>query len=390
MKRLYIKGLVKVADTVRRSVASPLSAERKARLRQQASDALAQVDAILASRGATVDHLPAPTRRAYQFLLGVDFDRVAPTLSNVAHAPAEPSITLPGLTSFWEGVLCQLAQPIEYSQAGRIFKSIAAASESVRQQLANDELQTGDLKKPSRQAYTWLIFFSISENFDTYVAAVRTAHPILHEALSTHPGCHSNLLLEFRPMSGLYRVRGYSDATRIVLPTAMTTFSQMLFGELAAAMFNHGSRQTIIEAAQAKPYQAFRASFDALGDVADRTAGVSHDLSVSFSRVNRKYFSGVMRQPRLIWNRTVTGRKFGHYDPLTDTVMISCTLDDADVGEFVVDFVMYHELLHKKLGTDWRNGRQSVHTPEFRRREKLFEQYAAAEATLSAIACRHT
>ncbi|NOX58670.1 MAG: hypothetical protein GXP29_07405 [Planctomycetes bacterium] len=390
MQKLYIKGLVKVADTVRRSVATRLSAEMKARLRQQTSDSLAHVDAILANRGATVDHLPAPTRRAYQFLSSVDFDRVVSTSPSAEHDHEQPSITLRGVTSFWEGALCQLAQPIKEPQAKEILKSISAASESIRQQLASNELQTRDLRMPSRQAHAWLTFFSVPENFDAYIAAIRIAHPILHEALTTRPGCHSNLLLEFRPMSGLYRVRGNSVATRVVLPTPMITFSEAQFEALAAAMFNGGSKQAIIEAAQAKPYQAFRVAIDAIGDAANRTAGVHHDLAASFGRVVRKYFSDAMSQPRLIWNRTVTRRKFGHYDPLTDTIMISCTLDDAGVGEFVVDFVMYHELLHKELGTDWKNGRQSVHTPEFRSREKLFELYSEAEATLSAIARQHT
>ncbi len=69
--------------------------------------------------------------------------------------------------------------------------------------------------------------------------------------------------------------------------------------------------------------------------------------------------------------------------------MISRTLDYADVPAFVIDFVMYHELLHKKLGVAWRNGRRAVHTPAFRREENRFEQYTAAEAALAALAGRH-
>jgi hypothetical protein len=42
--------------------------------------------------------------------------------------------------------------------------------------------------------------------------------------------------------------------------------------------------------------------------------------------------------------------KMGHYDFIRDTVMLSVTLDAPDVLDYVVDYVMYYELLHKKLG----------------------------------------
>ena len=190
-------------------------------------------------------------------------------------------------------------------------------------------------------------------------------------------------------MTGLYRVRGYADATRVVLPTPMISFDEPLFRVLAAAIFSNGSKQAVMEAARSEQYQAIQAEVDALGGVAERTAGVHHDLAQSFDRVASQYFDGKLGRPRLTWNRTLTGRKFGHYDPLTDTVMISCTLDHADVPPFVVDFVMYHELMHKKLGVDWRNGRQAVHTSEFKAEERRFAQFAEAEAKLTKIAASH-
>ena len=98
------------------------------------------------------------------------------------------------------------------------------------------------------------------------------------------------------------------------------------------------------------------------------------------------YFGGTMGRPRLAWSRKFTGRLFGHYDRLRDTVMISCTLDRADVPASVLDFVMFHELLHKKLGLDWRGARMAVHTPAFRVEERRFADFAAAEAALKRLA----
>jgi len=81
----------------------------------------------------------------------------------------------------------------------------------------------------------------------------------------------------------------------------------------------------------------------------------------------------------LVWNRTLTARKFGHYQPGRDAVMISVTLDAPDVPDYVVDFVMYHELLHKKHGSMKVNGRRLAHSPAFRAEERQFAEYHEAE-----------
>jgi predicted metal-dependent hydrolase len=76
----------------------------------------------------------------------------------------------------------------------------------------------------------------------------------------------------------------------------------------------------------------------------------------------------------------------GHYDFFRDLVMLSVTLDDPDVPDFVVDFVMYHELLHKVMGSKVVNGRRYAHTPAFREAERAFPRYEEAEAFLKATA----
>ena len=81
-----------------------------------------------------------------------------------------------------------------------------------------------------------------------------------------------------------------------------------------------------------------------------------------------------------------TGRKFGHYDRIRDVVMISSSLDRAEVPEYVLDSVMYHELLHKKLGIGWRNGRMAAHTPEFRSLDRDFRRYNEADSFLKRLA----
>jgi hypothetical protein len=47
-----------------------------------------------------------------------------------------------------------------------------------------------------------------------------------------------------------------------------------------------------------------------------------------------------------------------------------------------VEFILYHELLHKHYGIQWLNGKCMVHTPEFKRSERKFSQFQEAETFL--------
>jgi hypothetical protein len=127
----------------------------------------------------------------------------------------------------------------------------------------------------------------------------------------------------------------------------------------------NGARQPVLERTAADAYRAIQAELDGREDDG-RTVGAFHDLEAAFQRVTTAYFAGAMAKPRLVWSRRITGCKFGHYDPLRDELMVSATLDSREVPSYVVDFVVYHELLHKKHGAKWQNGRQAVHTSAFR------------------------
>jgi hypothetical protein len=163
--------------------------------------------------------------------------------------------------------------------------------------------------------------------------------------------------------------------------------STELFTRLAELMLRGApTRQLVLEATASEAYQGILAELDAVAGVAEHTQGAFHDLSASFERVRRAHFDGTLTRPRLAWSRTFTGRKLGHYDRITDTVMISCSLDRADLPALALDFLMYHELLHKQLGVTWVGGRMSVHTPEFRAAEQRFAHYAEAEAILKKLA----
>lgn len=113
--------------------------------------------------------------------------------------------------------------------------------------------------------------------------------------------------------------------------------------------------------------------------------GQFYDLDESFERINTNYFNGKLKKPNLSWNKRRTRSRFGHHDDALNTIIISRTLDDKDIPLYLLDYVMYHEMLHIKHGIIYENGRRMVHTSAFKKDEKNFTHWERAEALLKKI-----
>jgi len=107
--------------------------------------------------------------------------------------------------------------------------------------------------------------------------------------------------------------------------------------------------------------------------------GDAYDLDAIFDKMNREYFRGRIRKPQLTWSARKTYRILGHHDAQMDHIAISRSLDSSDVPRFVVEYVVFHEMLHIKHPTQHVNGRRYNHTPAFKRDEERFTHYEAAE-----------
>ena len=106
--------------------------------------------------------------------------------------------------------------------------------------------------------------------------------------------------------------------------------------------------------------------------------GKVYDLESAFVRLNRLYFQNALKQPTLSWSQRRTFRIFGHHDPVHNAIIVSRTLDARDVPGYVVDYIMYHEMLHLVHRPKIMNGRWYYHTPEFKADERKFTFYAEA------------
>ncbi len=113
--------------------------------------------------------------------------------------------------------------------------------------------------------------------------------------------------------------------------------------------------------------------------------GRRYDLEEIFDRLNRRFFGGAVPPARLGWSRTASRRRLGHYDAAHRTIVVSRVLDEPGVPEFVVEYVLYHEMLHI-VHPARRNGtRRQIHTKEFKEAEKRFPRLAEARAWLKRL-----
>ncbi len=121
-----------------------------------------------------------------------------------------------------------------------------------------------------------------------------------------------------------------------------------------------------------------------------RSAEPHHDLQAILSELLEREFAGeaslVRRVPRIGWaprsarpaRRTL---RLGSCDPRRAWIRIHSVLDQPGVPRFFVRSIVHHELLHAVLpprrGSD---GRNVIHGPEFRRRERAYVDHERARA----------
>jgi hypothetical protein len=119
-------------------------------------------------------------------------------------------------------------------------------------------------------------------------------------------------------------------------------------------------------------------------------AGEVYDLSAVLARVRDRYFGGIgdvaigwgaARNPgsRRRRRARTRSRALATYSFEDRTIRVSPVLDSARVPEFVLEWIVYHEMLHHVLPAEDSGGRRRFHTRRFRALERGFERYGEAQ-----------
>lgn len=117
--------------------------------------------------------------------------------------------------------------------------------------------------------------------------------------------------------------------------------------------------------------------------------GEHHDLAALAAELIEREFAGAFEThggaPGLTWGRAAPSRsrhslRLGSYDYAARVVRVHRVLDAADVPDWFVRYVLFHELLHAALEECDHRGRRVLHGPRFKERESRYPDFERARA----------
>ena len=113
--------------------------------------------------------------------------------------------------------------------------------------------------------------------------------------------------------------------------------------------------------------------------------GSVHDLAPMFERLNRRYFTRRLHRPRLGWSARPWRSQLGCFDPALDQIVLNRWLDRAAIPGYVVEYVLFHEMLHVKHPLRAARCGITAHSRRFQQEEKRYPQYGRARKFLDRL-----
>ena len=406
MKRLRISGLVKLMNQVRESLSNGILPGQEENFRAMVRDNLRQVEEICRKYKTSPEKLPAPTYRAYRYLKELDLSKLP--VAKEAPAPAPGRLRVRNLIASCKAIQEQLSELTESNKKNKKgltvkdeqvmiqWVQICNLAEAVEKMIAKADSGPGALSAQSRRAYQWLRYLSEADNLERHLATLHLAQAEI-EALRKQPKFRPRrpdlpVRFELYNLPAIYRVGQQKDFLLIEAQEGFVGAPPAVIQALVRIALAGKSKaylSKVKDYAQSETFQNIASALE--GDnhqAAARSRGQHFDLQKLFNKVNQAYFSGQVERPNLMWNKTLTHRKFGHYQVNSDTLMLSISLDKASTPDYVVEFVMYHELLHKQLGVVTNHGRRYAHTKAFREAEARFPKQKQAQAYLNELSAK--
>jgi predicted metal-dependent hydrolase len=110
--------------------------------------------------------------------------------------------------------------------------------------------------------------------------------------------------------------------------------------------------------------------------------GHTYDLNAIFEELNLRFFHGLLARPVMTWSSEHARNRLGHYDPAHNAIVVSRVFDQPRVPRLVVEYIVYHEMLHLKHPVRMRGSRRCVHSAEFLAEERMFPRLDEAKRFL--------
>ncbi len=268
-------------------------------------------------------------------------------------------------------------------QADMIADEIRALKDNVDQLCAKHGGSAADLGTPSFRQYLWLRFLTRREHLQTHLQGLHMVDRIIREQKSGVAHSASTIHLKIDYSGYLYQRKTAQDGTRLLIHEGFIQAPDTVMRQLITAAFAKRKTKT------ATQVKAFANSGNYL-QVTHLVAGepiASHisckgskfHLDAIFQTLNMQYFGEKLPMPRLVWSSARAQRRLGYYHPEIHTIAVNQKLDSNGIPRLLVEYILYHEMLHQQFGIEHRNGRRYAHTAAFHQAEKRFRGYQEAE-----------
>jgi hypothetical protein len=113
--------------------------------------------------------------------------------------------------------------------------------------------------------------------------------------------------------------------------------------------------------------------------------GHTYDLDAIFDELNARFFHGLLARPQMSWSGERARNRLGHYDPAHNAIVVSRVFDHPRIPRIVVEYIVYHEMLHLRHPVKVKGSRRCVHSAEFQAEERLFPQLEEAKRFLKLL-----
>ncbi len=388
-----INGVVKIAESVKKQLQQGLYPTEVDSLKAFVLRSLDTIEKICIEANDSPDCLPIRSRKAYYYLKNIDWHNLSLTERSLVEPPlitnASPTRTLriSNLVKTQKQIQGQLGQ-LQFNYSDSQFELIRQVLRDRTQEVdricQENQLTPAALTSPSRKAYAWMKFLTDQNNLKAHIETHHKCKSLANAAMQTNRSAISEFQVTITNYNGLYKYKQNRLGTiDLQLSEGFIEAEDQILEAVIRMIFqgsNGQDKQLIRDFGNSERYSEIILELDLIADLdAELSQGKYYDLEILFEVINQSYFAGEMVKPRLTWNKILTHRKLGHYEPLRDRVVISRTLDNSQVPQMVVELVLYHELLHKHHGAKCLNGKRMVHTPEFRRSERKFQHYQEAQ-----------
>ncbi|MEH1970588.1 M48 family peptidase [Nostoc sp.] len=292
--------------------------------------------------------------------------------------------------SILQKIFCLASNPnYESDQIQQLNQTLIQIVTTIEKICSNQQATPSSLTSSSRKIYSWLKFLTDEQYLQLHLKTTGYLLESAKKLLVIHGQKSLQVMIEITNLAGLYQSKRSASVADIMISEGFINAPKAVLQALVeSALFGKSQDNTrlIRSFASTEEYIAVLLELDLIAEVvAENPQGKFYNLDELFDKVNHEYFAASLVKPRLAWSRINTYRKLGHYESARDKIVMSLTLDNAKVPEFVVEFVLYHELLHKYHGTKWVQGKRMVHTKEFRVSESQFKSYNEASRWLEKL-----